>query len=85
MRKFLYFFSFICAFACQNFSSLLAQGYNFNIQFDAGNPGSLNTESDTSTTGWVALNVGGESGNTWSANQLMPFPFFFLWSSGHYV
>lgn len=58
-------------------TTLFAQGYNFNIQFDAGNPGGLNTESDTATNGWVVLNVGGESANTWSANQLLPIPFFF--------
>lgn len=67
-------FALCVLLACSQFG--YAQ-YNPNLQFNGGNPRSLNTTSDTATVGWLAITPGGEATNSWSAVQALPFNFAF--------
>ncbi len=57
--------------------TLNAQGYAVSYFEDAGNPGGLNTDSYTSSTGWTEISPGGQGANEWTSPEPLPFPFDF--------
>ena len=73
MRK-IYNISFLWLFVL----SVFAQNtYLINYYQDVGNPGTLNTETDNSTSGWTTIINGGQPANTWSSPISIPFSFNF--------
>ncbi|NQV18877.1 MAG: carboxypeptidase regulatory-like domain-containing protein, partial [Armatimonadetes bacterium] len=67
--------------ACDNVSIDEAPGpvgeYVLNTVLDGGNPGGLNTDTDSGTTGWVEVAPASQSVNIWTAGTL-PADFDFL-------
>ena len=49
--------------------------YLYSTHAGAGNPGGLNTNSDSSTTGWTEILPASQSVNMWSTPQTIPFAF----------
>jgi|GEM_PF-4655437 len=45
---------------------------------NTGNPGGLNTEGDTYTTGWTQIMAGSQAANVWTPVQTIPFTFEFF-------
>jgi plastocyanin len=45
---------------------------------NSGNPGGLNTETDTYTTGWTQIMAGSQASNVWTPVQTIPFTFEFF-------
>jgi hypothetical protein len=58
-------------------SSAVAQSYSITYVQDGGNPGGVNSESYSVSTGWTEISTGGQSSNEWTAPQAIPFPFAF--------
>lgn len=78
MKRIYPFLLLILGFSFAN--SSFSQGYNFNLSLNQGNPGAINTASDTETVGWTPITTGLENSNRWSAVQALPFQFFFYGS-----
>jgi hypothetical protein len=49
--------------------------YMYSVHANAGNPGSLNTDSDSSTTGWIEICPPTQAANIWGPPQTIPFAF----------
>jgi RHS repeat-associated protein len=55
--------------------------YTAPSSYASGNPGGINTETDTYTSGWTAITSGSISKNAWSSAQSLPFDFLFFGES----
>ena len=61
-----------------SFSASSQWTYNASYDEDVGNPQSINTNGDASgIAGWTVIQGGGQGANSWSAPQILPFPFDF--------
>ena len=60
--------------------STIGQSYVATYNTDAGYPGTLNTEGNTTTTGWNEILAASLGANQWSSAEAIPFPFDFYGS-----
>ena len=60
--------------------TLWAQPISYFVTYlpNAGNPGTANTTADNDITGWTEILDDSLFANTWSAPQVLPFPFQFF-------